>query len=103
MSPPNMEEPAPALAEGGLRNSDRSGGPISDTNIPSNESSQESLTARPLDRLRLNTWGMDLSERLWRRRMIFELCDFDVRFDDLVTEVEQFRRVCRALTWRAAP
>lgn len=46
-------------------------------------------------------WKDDLRARIARRQLIFELVDFDVPFDDLVDETNTFKRVCRALKWRA--
>lgn len=46
-------------------------------------------------------WKDDLRARIAQRELIFELVDFDAPFDDLAAEVEAFKRVCRALKWRA--
>jgi hypothetical protein len=47
-------------------------------------------------------WKDDLRRRIWRAQMIFELADFDHDFGPLQQEVEDFKRVCRSIRWRAA-
>lgn len=46
-------------------------------------------------------WKDDLRARIARTQLIFELCDCDVDFQPLVEEVQQFKKCCRCLMWRA--
>jgi hypothetical protein len=45
-------------------------------------------------------WSLDLQERIRRRCLIGELVDGNTDTSDLACEVEQFKRVARALSWK---
>jgi hypothetical protein len=46
-------------------------------------------------------WRDDLTIRIRRARLAFELVGLDVAEQDrLIAEVEEFRRTCRCLAWR---
>jgi hypothetical protein len=46
-------------------------------------------------------WKADLQRRIHRAQLIFMLLDVDHDFGSLAEEVQQFKRICRALSWRA--
>jgi hypothetical protein len=46
-------------------------------------------------------WRDELRRKIWRAQVIFEQVDFDYDFDALQQEVEDFKRVCRTIGWRA--
>jgi hypothetical protein len=52
---------------------------------------------------RMATWREDLTERIARTQLIFELHDTETDFSQLVAEVEAFKRVCRGLMWSPSP
>jgi hypothetical protein len=45
-------------------------------------------------------WRVDLTARIARTQLIFELVDFDVDFQPLADEVSDFRRVVSCLKWQ---
>jgi len=52
----------------------------------------------------LADWADDLSDRLWRQQMTFQLIDSGDRagIDFLVEEIGSFRRIVRAIAWGRA-
>jgi hypothetical protein len=46
-------------------------------------------------------WKEDLQARIRRDELRFELLDAELDFSDLQEEVEEFKRICGALMWRA--
>ena len=45
----------------------------------------------------------DLRYRIAYRQLRMELVDANTSIDDLVKEVDEFKRMCAALTWRVEP
>jgi hypothetical protein len=83
------------------------------TSSPARSADQENLVAQVkaareqldagLEELEhIDAWARELRARLARMRLIFELVDCDVDFEQLQNEVAEFARVCRCLTWRPA-
>jgi hypothetical protein len=44
---------------------------------------------------------VDLRDQIARRQLKMELLDADTPIDDLVEAVDEFKRMCAALSWRA--
>jgi hypothetical protein len=58
---------------------------------------------RPVDtRETLATWREDLSDRIARAQLVFELHDCGIDLSQLNEEVKAFKRCCAALAWMEA-
>jgi hypothetical protein len=62
---------------------------------------QLDLARDRLDQIeRLSRWAIDLRARVWREQQVFMLVGVDHDFGPLAVEVEQFKRVKKAIAWR---
>jgi hypothetical protein len=111
MPPTNTTRPAPAIAGGEPRKSDRRGGSIFPSNTQATPKEQGHLAAelkaarQHLERRAeanaiIAQWRDELRHRLARARLKFELIGIpSEEHDAIVAEVSQFKRLCRALGW----
>jgi hypothetical protein len=59
------------------------------------------MAAEPNDiRILVERWREDLTTRLRRAQLVFELVDTGIDLASLEQEAEQFKRVCRVLSWK---
>ena len=113
MAPPNATQAAPAAAESDPRKSDRRGGTINSTLSEAATKAQHLLTELAAARQHLEhraeaniiiaEYRDELRRRIQRANLKAELIGITAEeHDAIVAEVDEFKRLCRALGWSTA-